>query len=681
MELEKKYTDREYIANELIENGFLIHCTNNKFSGDFDASYIHGSERGREGYGFYFSDRAYKPIQYGDYWKIIPKSEFEFIELTEPIDLDFLFNYNRLKEIEEKIYSIRAQLEIVRNVREWDLLYDREHELMEKKDNLTDYRYSMLKDAILLCIKDYNPKNYGQLCHYIMNPRYFLPQLSKLLVEKGFDGWEYEGTYTIFNFEKLNQYVEDFDWRKYYKDYTITNESKNNKKVRQDVIPYESDKFQIGFEGNSSNGYAHICTEDIDVKSFAVKDELNPNLWKDDKLDSRIRLKLLDIADDFTDFLNVDWVKPEDITMTGSLANYNWSEDYSDIDLHIIYDFKKVDKRTEFVSEYFQSKKDLWNQKHENIKIFGFPVEVYVQDKNEPHASSGIYSLEKNKWVIKPEKQSVDKKELKQAEKKAETWANKIDALLTRYHPDKTESEKEKILNDLDDVFSDIKNSRRGGFKKGGNEMNKDNLTFKMLRRGGYLDKISNKKTEVYDDLMSINESETIGSGKKMYHQVGQFNDIFKATKSVLQNGLIPSDKNGDAYGVFFAMNKFYGKLQVPCFSLLDTEENFKKYRFSPIFDGDTRIATKTISPDDLIVENIPFASCNDNNVILMTEDVDFFKKVAKLCKCNSIAEYLAKNKNFENIIIYTDLFDEYVEKGTSYIFDEYPHIETRTLF
>lgn len=457
-------------------------------------------------------------------------------------------------------------------------------------------------------------------------------------------------------------------------------ENKKNNKIRQGIIPYEANEFKIGFEGNSADGYAHVC-EDIDISSFKVQNKLNPNLWKNDKLDSRIRLKLLDIADDFTDFLNVDWVKPEDITMTGSLANYNWSEDYSDIDLHIIYDFKKVDKRIEFVSEYFQSKKDLWNQKHENIKIFGFPVEVYVQDKNEPHTSSGVYSLEKNKWVIKPEKQSVDKKELKQAEKKAETWANKIDALLTRYHPDKTESEKEKILNDLDDVFSDIKNSRRGGFKKGGNEMNKDNLTFKMLRRGGYLDKISNKKTEVYDDLMSINESETICSVKKLYHQVGRFNDIFKVTKSILQNGLIPSDKSGDAYGVFFSMDKFYENPQLPCFSLLATEENFKKYRFAPIFDGDIRVATKTISPDDLIVENIPFASCNNNNVILMTQDIDFFKRMTKLYKCNSIAEYLAKNENFEHLVVYTDLFDEYVEKGTTYIFDEYPHIETRTLF
>lgn len=680
MELEKKYTDREYIASELIKNGFLIHCTNNKFSGDFDASYIHGSERGREGYGFYFSDMPYKPIQYGDYWKIIPKSEFNFIELTEPIDLDFLFNYNRLKEIEEKIYSIRAQLEIVRNIREWDLLYDREHELMEKKDKLTDYRYSMLKDAILLCIKDYNPKNYGQLCHYIMNPRCYLPQLSKLLVEKGIDGWQYDGIYTIFNFEKLNQYVEDFDWRKYYKGYTITNESKNNKKIRQGIIPYEANEFKIGFEGNSADGYAHVC-EDIDISSFKIQNKLNPKLWKDDKLDSRIRLKLLDIADDFTDFLNVDWVKPEDITMTGSLANYNWSENYSDIDLHIIYDFKKVDKRTEFVSEYFQSKKDLWNQKHENIKIFGFPVEVYVQDKNEPHASSGVYSLEKNKWVIKPEKQSLDKKELKQAEKKAETWANKIDALLTRYHPDKTESEKENILNNLDDVFSDIKNSRRNGFKSGGDEMNKDNLTFKMLRRGGYLDKISNKKTEVYDDLMSINES--IGSNTKMYHQCTDYNvdNVFDIIKSIVENGLIPFEKRDEGKGIWFVLGQpFYNNICHPTFSLIDSQENFIKYNFNPMFDGEIRIARKPIPYQELTVENIPFAISN-NRDLLYTNGKEFYNKFAKLYGYSSIAEYLANNENFEHLIVYTDLFDQYVENGTSHVFNDYPHIETRTLF
>ena len=60
-------------------------------------------------------------------------------------------------------------------------------------------------------------------------------------------------------------------------------------------------------------------------------------------------------------------------------------------------------------------------------------------------------------------------------------------------------------MNDLDDAFTDIKDDRRKGFSKGGDEMNVDNLTFKMLRRNGCLDKIWNKKNEIYDDLMSLN--------------------------------------------------------------------------------------------------------------------------------------------------------------------------------
>ena len=85
-------------------------------------------------------------------------------------------------------------------------------------------------------------------------------------------------------------------------------------KVRQGIIPYEADTFKIGFEGNRADGYAHVVSEDvspedIDLSTFEVQDELNPNFWKRDRLDSRIRLKLLDIADDFTDFLDVDWIE------------------------------------------------------------------------------------------------------------------------------------------------------------------------------------------------------------------------------------------------------------------------------------------------------------------------------------------------------------------------------------
>lgn len=296
-------------------------------------------------------------------------------------------------------------------------------------------------------------------------------------------------------------------------------------KVRQGIIPYEADTFKLGFEGNRADGYAHVVSEDvspedIDLSSFEIQDELNPNFWKRDRLDSRIRLKLLDIADDFTDFLDVDWVKPDDITMTGSLANYNWSE-YSDIDLHIIIDYKKVAKRTDFVANYFKSKKDQWNNEHKNLKIYGFPVEVYVQDKNEPHASSGVYSLESDQWLEKPKKKkNPKKKDLETAGRNASKWMNKLDKLMNRYYPDKTESEKEAILNDLDNLFTDIRDDRRGAFARGEDEMNPDNLTFKVLRRNGYLDKLWDKKIEIYDELNSINESFEGSNTLIIYHRV-----------------------------------------------------------------------------------------------------------------------------------------------------------------
>ena len=448
----------------------------------------------------------------------------------------------------------------------------------------------------------------------------------------------------------------------------------NKKKIRQGIIPYEADTFEIGFEGNRGDSYAHVVSEDvspedIDFSSFKVKEELNPNFWKNDKLDSRIRLKLLDIADDFTDFLNVDWVKPEDITMTGSLANYNWS-DYSDIDLHIIMDYKKVDSKIKFVTDYFKSKKDLWNNEHENLKIYGFPVEVYVQDKNEPHASSGVYSLEKNEWLEKPEKKkNPKKKDLETAGRNASEWMNKIDNLMSRYYPDKTESEKESILNDLDDIFDDIKDDRKGAFKRGEDEMNPDNLTFKVLRRNGYLDKIWNKKTEIYDELNSINESKS--NGPKLYHQTSS---DFNVIKSIIENGLIPQDKNGEGKGIWFQAGAPFYNARTTMFSIPDTEENAKKY-------GDIRIARTTIPFDELTVESIPFAVVNDNTILYsstFTSPDSLGYKFSK--RCGSVAKYIAENKNFKNVLIYTDLFEMFVEPKTSHYFQQFTHIKTDKL-
>lgn len=250
-----------------------------------------------------------------------------------------------------------------------------------------------------------------------------------------------------------------------------------------------------------------LAPSEVDLSSFNIKKELNPKFWKDDKLDSRIRIKLLDIADDFIEFLGVDWVKPEDITITGSLANYNWNKKYSDIDLHILIDYSKVDKRTDFVDNYFYSQKKLWNEEHKDLRIFGFPVEVYVQDVNKEHTSSGVYSLEKNEWVIEPEREKLSKKKVnkERIKKTVSQYTEKIDKLEDdSKNTNGDEYKMRKVYEGAQKLFDEIKKLRREDLSDANNEINEGNIIFKALRRLGYIDKLDKVINKGYNTLNSL---------------------------------------------------------------------------------------------------------------------------------------------------------------------------------
>ena len=245
-------------------------------------------------------------------------------------------------------------------------------------------------------------------------------------------------------------------------------------------------------------------TADIDFSSFTPQQELNPKIWPNGKINSRVRLKLLDIADDFFKTLKIGWLKPIDILLTGSMANYNWSK-YSDFDLHLLLDFSDVDEKVDFVHEYFTAKKKLWNEEHENLMIYGFPVEVYVQDINENLISNGIYSLYKNKWIIEPSKDNLqslgqDKETIKS---KAIETMKKIDALYNATFDINHGSDGEKLLAQIQKLITIIKGIRKQSLTKGG-EMAAGNIFFKILRRTGYIEKLFNAKTLAYDRKESI---------------------------------------------------------------------------------------------------------------------------------------------------------------------------------
>lgn len=245
-----------------------------------------------------------------------------------------------------------------------------------------------------------------------------------------------------------------------------------------------------------------LTPDEVDLSSFNVRSNLNPRFWKDGHLDSRIRLQLMDVADDFISDLGID-VEPEDYIITGSLANYNWNKEFSDIDLHILIDFSKIDKRIDFVKEYFDDKRKIWNDQH-NIEIAGFPVEMYVQDVNELHTSTGVYSLDKDKWIETPSRKKLHANELNKqlVKEKVSKITEKIDGLLEDYN-NVEDFQLEDLLEKIEKLSKYVKNLRKRGFEHGG-EYNNGNIIFKCLRRNGYLGKLLSLKNKVYDKLKSI---------------------------------------------------------------------------------------------------------------------------------------------------------------------------------
>jgi len=216
---------------------------------------------------------------------------------------------------------------------------------------------------------------------------------------------------------------------------------------------------------------------------------LNPKLWSEEqKLDPIVRDRLLRIAAKFFEFTKIK--QPfSDVILTGSSANYNWTSK-SDIDLHLIFDYTKINENTDLVKEYMWAHKVAWNDEHE-ITIKKFPVEVYAQDSNEAHYSTGVYSVLQDKWLKKPskEKHVVDKVAI---EHKAKPLEYEIDAAIKTADYDK-----------LVKIVEKLKAMRTAGLEKGG-EYSLENLVFKHLRRNGYLEKLTTARDKALDEQLTL---------------------------------------------------------------------------------------------------------------------------------------------------------------------------------
>jgi len=217
-----------------------------------------------------------------------------------------------------------------------------------------------------------------------------------------------------------------------------------------------------------------------------VNKTLNPKIWNGTELRDDVDQALHAIAEAFIDFLGVD-IEVKDLTITGSNANYTWNQ-YSDLDLHVIIPGIPTDEERELYS----AKKSLWSQEHE-ITVKGLPVECYVQGADEPHHSTGVYSINSNKWVTVPSKEQpkIDDRAVT-AKYQALAWGI-------------GEALDSNDLARLERVKTKITQMRKSGLARAG-EWSTENLAFKQLRRVGLIDKLSDRIRRLQDQELSINQ-------------------------------------------------------------------------------------------------------------------------------------------------------------------------------
>src|ERR1035437_3288294 len=235
------------------------------------------------------------------------------------------------------------------------------------------------------------------------------------------------------------------------------------------------------------------------MSNFRIyNDTLCPDLWDEGgHLDPEIRMNLLQMTNDFYEKTELPALI-SDIYLMGSAANYNWTPD-SDIDVHVIIDYSKLQMPPETAIKTVKTAGAQWNSEH-NVLIKGHKVEMNLQNAAEqkPYVM-GIYSLTKDQWIRKPFKLpfNLDRQVLKFQYTAMKGYVQNSVGSRDR--------EQMKSTKKYLDAY------RQYGLDTYG-ELSYENIIYKILRARGIIKKLKDSITVVYDQEMSVNEIDYIGS-------------------------------------------------------------------------------------------------------------------------------------------------------------------------
>ena len=237
------------------------------------------------------------------------------------------------------------------------------------------------------------------------------------------------------------------------------------------------------------------------LEDFQLHETLNPKLWKDNKLIPEVRQKLLEISENFEQYVEIP-MHIVDVVLVGSNASYNYTQ-YSDIDVHLIVNTELTEGVPEDIQTLvFNLKKTAFNKEFD-IKIKGIPVELYVEDLHSSVQSNGIYSIRRNKWVKEPKPITIEKRDITQ---ELDAWTERINAAIMS-------KDYEQITNVLDALYLMRKNSIsiEGEYGRG-------NEIFKTLRDKGLLSNLKDSMNRCISSNLSL----------ESYIYTGRFINLFE---------------------------------------------------------------------------------------------------------------------------------------------------------
>lgn len=208
---ERFQTDQSFrykVIAKLVNNGYLFHGTNEKFD-TFDSNRVKGGFRGKEGYGAYFTQEAYKAEEYGNEFIILSTNNMNIVDSKLKFkDLNIVTPY----EVITKIQNLNYQLDNVRSNREYEAI---NNEIDKLKSYLNDNIFKGVDydDYKLLKKYDFCPFSNEKSLFSALSFAYKyltgngMKSMSNIFLNMGIDGYIVDNVYVIINFEKLNNNI------------------------------------------------------------------------------------------------------------------------------------------------------------------------------------------------------------------------------------------------------------------------------------------------------------------------------------------------------------------------------------------------------------------------------------------------------------------------------------------